>query len=220
MVWRRKRFITYNRTEFREETFEIREVRRFKLKKTVLVIEFSFYRRLTLSFITIYFPSALIVLISFVSFWLDSQSVPGRVSLVITSLLTLITQLLHIRSQLPAISCVTALDIWFFVCVSFISSALFEFALAYNFSRKVSDAVTVARVTEQTLQREGMHENLVRTERIAQQLYNHACFNHKTRYERIFESIVSVNLDRVCKLAFPVAFVVFLVVYWSYYLMA
>lgn len=126
---------------FNEETFEIVEIERKDRHNRMLVITYQFERHLTLSLITIYFPSALIVLISFVSFWLDSQSVPGRVSLVITSLLTLITQLLHIRSQLPAISRVTALDIWFFVCVSFISSALFEFALSYNFARKVSTCI-------------------------------------------------------------------------------
>lgn len=109
-------------------------------RRPCLRVSFTFQRRLTLSLITIYFPSALIVLISFVSFWVDSQSVPGRVSLVITSLLTLMTQLLNVRSGLPAISYVTALDIWFFVCVSFISAVLFEFALAYNFCRKVTIA--------------------------------------------------------------------------------
>lgn len=102
-----------------------------------LWIKFHFQRRLTLSLITIYFPSALIVHISFVSFWIDAQSVPGRVALVITSLLTLMTQLLNVRNGLPPISYVTALDVWFFVCVSYISAVLFEFAIAYNLARKV-----------------------------------------------------------------------------------
>lgn len=34
----------------------------------------------------------------------------------------------------------------------------------------------------------------------------------------LLERLVSINLDRVCKFAFPLAFLVFLVIYWTYYL--
>ncbi|ETN77224.1 Neurotransmitter-gated ion-channel transmembrane region [Necator americanus] len=48
-----------------------------------------------------YLPTALIVVISWFSFWLDVEAVPGRVSLSITTLLTLATQSSAARMALP-----------------------------------------------------------------------------------------------------------------------
>lgn len=50
-----------------------------------------------------YIPTALIVVISWFSFWLDVDSVPGRVSLCITTLLTLATQASAARLALPQV---------------------------------------------------------------------------------------------------------------------
>lgn len=48
-----------------------------------------------------YVPTALIVVISWFSFWLDVDAVPGRVSLCITTLLTLATQSQAAKMSLP-----------------------------------------------------------------------------------------------------------------------
>lgn len=50
-----------------------------------------------------YVPSTLIVVISWFSFWLDVDAVPGRVSLAITTLLTLSTQANAARMALPEV---------------------------------------------------------------------------------------------------------------------
>ncbi|KAI1297129.1 Gamma-aminobutyric acid receptor subunit delta [Halotydeus destructor] len=99
-----------------------------------LILHFVFKRNLAISLITIYFPSVIIVMVSFVSFWIDNQNVPGRVTLVVTSLLALLTQMLSVRESLPAMSLVTAMDIWFFICVSTVACALFEFAVVHRLS--------------------------------------------------------------------------------------
>ena len=89
--------------------------------------------------LSIYFPSTLIVVVSFVSFWLDPVTAcPGRITLVVTSILALVTQLLSIRNRMVPVSYVTALDIWFFACLSMVSLCLFEFSLAYSAAQKVS----------------------------------------------------------------------------------
>lgn len=112
----------------------MREVTRIEewSNRTVLDLQFTFQRRVATAVISIYFPSTLIVLVSFVSFWVDSLAVPGRVTLVITSILALMTQLISVRDSATPVSYVTALDIWFFACLSFVSATLFEFAIAYR----------------------------------------------------------------------------------------
>ena len=52
------------------------------------MVTFRIDRELMHHIIQTYIPSGLIVTISFFSFWLDVDSVPGRVSLSITTILT------------------------------------------------------------------------------------------------------------------------------------
>ncbi|KAA0204008.1 hypothetical protein HAZT_HAZT003449 [Hyalella azteca] len=60
--------------------------------------EFSFY------LIQYYVPCCMLVVVSWVSFWLDAQSVPARVSLGVTTLLTMSTQTSSINQSLPPVS--------------------------------------------------------------------------------------------------------------------
>lgn len=60
----------------------------------VLVVNMTFHRRITSSVMTVYIPSLLIVIISWLSFWIDVDAVPGRVALGIMCNLTVITQIL------------------------------------------------------------------------------------------------------------------------------
>jgi hypothetical protein len=105
---------------------------------TNLGVNITFTRLLTSSLLTIYIPSTLIVSLSWVSFWIDVNGIPGRISLGIMSILTVITQILDIRKNMPPVSYVTAIDIWLFVCLIAVFLSLVEYAFAYNYVRKVS----------------------------------------------------------------------------------
>ena len=59
-----------------------------------------------------------------VSFWLDSKSVPARVSLGVTSLLTMSTQTAGVNRSLPPVAYTKAIDVWSGACVLFVFSAL------------------------------------------------------------------------------------------------
>ncbi|PIO60246.1 hypothetical protein TELCIR_18262 [Teladorsagia circumcincta] len=51
------------------------------------------------------------------SFWLDVDAVPARVSLAITTLLTLSTQANAARMALPEVSYMKAIDVWMGACM-------------------------------------------------------------------------------------------------------
>ena len=84
---------------------------------------------------TTYFPSLLVTIVSFTSFWIQPDAVPGRVTLGVTCLLALMTQMVSVRSAIMNINYVTSIDIWFIVCISFVAMSLFEFALSYTLFR-------------------------------------------------------------------------------------
>lgn len=111
-----------------------------------LSVEFScllgtFYleRNIGYSLLQVYIPTTFIVIISWMSFWIDPLSVPGRVGLAVTTLLTLSTQAIGLHYQLPPVSYAKAQDIWFAVCILFLFAALVEFALVNMYTRRCDD---------------------------------------------------------------------------------
>nr|CCN97895.1 glutamate-gated chloride channel 6 [Cooperia oncophora] len=77
----------------------------------------------------IYLPSTLLVVVSWVSFWLERTAVPARVTLGVTTLLTMTTQAAAINNSLPPVSYIKAVDVWIGVCLAFIFAAVLEFAI-------------------------------------------------------------------------------------------
>ncbi|KAE9416488.1 hypothetical protein Angca_009168, partial [Angiostrongylus cantonensis] len=76
-----------------------------------------------------YIPTGMLVSISWMSFWLDPRASPARISLTITSLLTLTTMSNGARQDLPQVSYIKALDIW----LTFSQALIFLVLLEYSF---------------------------------------------------------------------------------------
>ncbi|XP_023241230.1 glycine receptor subunit alpha-2-like [Centruroides sculpturatus] len=97
-----------------------------------LYAKFIFIRRLTGSILNVYLPSTVVVTLSWLSFWLDVNAVPARVTLGVTSVLTIITQMLQSRSYTPPVDYVKAMDIWLLACMFFVTASLIEYAFAHH----------------------------------------------------------------------------------------
>ena len=78
----------------------------------------------------------MLVIVSWVSFWLDPNAVPARVSLGVTTLLTMSTQTASINNSLPPVAYTKAIDVWTGTCVMFVFTALLEFAFVNYASRR------------------------------------------------------------------------------------
>ncbi|XP_054153951.1 glutamate-gated chloride channel-like isoform X1 [Oppia nitens] len=112
-----------------------------------LKVDLQFKREFSYYLIQIYIPCCMLVIVSWVSFWLDPNAIPARVSLGVTTLLTMATQISGINSSLPPVSYTKAIDVWTGVCLTFVFGALLEFALVNYASR--SDAHRAALKQQQ-----------------------------------------------------------------------
>ncbi|XP_066950646.1 glycine receptor subunit alpha-4-like [Macrobrachium rosenbergii] len=82
-----------------------------------------------------YLPTSLIVVVSWVSFWLDVDAIPSRVTLGVTTLLTVCSESTSFRDKMPTVSYVKALDIWMGSCTAFVFLALVEFTVVNHLAR-------------------------------------------------------------------------------------
>ncbi|KAG8505469.1 Gamma-aminobutyric acid receptor subunit delta [Galemys pyrenaicus] len=96
-----------------------------------LSLHFCLRRNRGVYIIQSYMPSVLLVAMSWVSFWISQAAVPARVSLGITTVLTMTTLMVSARSSLPRASAIKALDVYFWICYVFVFAALVEYAFAH-----------------------------------------------------------------------------------------
>ena len=84
-----------------------------------------------------YIPSSLIVVMSWVSFYLDRASAPARTGLGVTTVLTMVTLMGSVNSSLPKISYMKALDIYLAVCFFMVFGALLEYATVSYVGKRI-----------------------------------------------------------------------------------
>ncbi|XP_018023672.1 glycine receptor subunit alpha-4 [Hyalella azteca] len=139
--WRSDRAVTIN-PELKLLQFQVQLSRYFEINKTIeefggygsrsmsaLTFEFKFYRLIGHHLLQTYTPSFLMVALTWYSFWLGLDAVPGRVTLLTTSLLTTVTLFSGISRDLPAVAYIRAIDVWMFGCILFSFAAMSEFAI-------------------------------------------------------------------------------------------
>lgn len=103
-----------------------------------LVAEIHFARRMGYYLIQIYIPSSLIVVISWVSFWLHRNASPARVQLGVTTVLTMTTLMSSTNAALPKISYVKSIDVFLGTCFVMVFAALLEYATVGYLGKRIA----------------------------------------------------------------------------------
>ena len=65
---------------------------------------FRFERQIGHHLIQTFAPSILVVMLSWFSFWIGLDAIPGRVTLLVTSMLTLVTMFTGLKSNIPPVA--------------------------------------------------------------------------------------------------------------------
>ncbi|KAJ8027931.1 Gamma-aminobutyric acid receptor subunit alpha-6 [Holothuria leucospilota] len=123
-----------------------------------LEVNFFLGRDISHQLIKTYVPCVLIVVLSWISLWIPRDATPARVTLGITTVLTLTTTMGNSDRHLPVLSYLTALDIFTTVCNFFVFAVLIEFAFVsfydkpiYRERRKASTLPTADEKGQQKL---------------------------------------------------------------------
>uniref|UniRef100_H3DI74 Gamma-aminobutyric acid receptor subunit pi n=1 Tax=Tetraodon nigroviridis TaxID=99883 RepID=H3DI74_TETNG len=181
-----------------------------------------------------YVPSSLLVVLSWVSFWISLSSVPARICIGVTTVLTMTTLMMGARTSLPNANCfIKAIDVYLGICFSFIFGALIEYAVAHFCTLTHADAHMlmsnrVKRRKEPTTSPTSGPASLELTVSPASpsdsepqaDAYppepSHWCFTYLAALRKYCAPYIAVMWRT--RIIFPLSFVMVNLLYWTYYL--
>ncbi|KAM3932535.1 gamma-aminobutyric acid receptor subunit rho-1 isoform 1-T1 [Leptodactylus fuscus] len=205
-----------------------------------LYINFTLRRHIFFFLLQTYFPATLMVMLSWVSFWIDRRAVPARVPLGITTVLTMSTIITGVNASMPRVSYIKAVDIYLWVSFVFVFLSVLEYA-AVNYLTTVQErkerklreklpctcGVPQPRVMMDSSYSDGevnnlsgfVSENGEKEDRIMVQLALNTERNSNRRKSQR-ASYVSMRIDthaidKYSRLIFPAAYILFNLIYWS-----
>ncbi|XP_035465451.2 gamma-aminobutyric acid receptor subunit gamma-1 [Scophthalmus maximus] len=206
----------------------------------IMTIFFDLSRRMGYFTIQTYIPCSMIVVLSWVSFWINKDAVPARTSLGITTVLTMTTLSTISRKSLPKVSYVTAMDLFVSVCFIFTFAALMEYGTLHYFTsnrqtkKEKANNNTQQRASSMVNIRPGT--SLLQMNNIVpyheEDDYAYECLDGKdcTSFFCCFDDCRSgawrenrmhvrvSKIDSYSRIFFPTAFGLFNLVYWIGYL--
>ncbi|KAG7503983.1 glycine receptor subunit alpha-2 isoform X1 [Solea senegalensis] len=203
-------------------------------KFTCIEVNFHLERQMGYYLIQMYIPSLLIVILSWVSFWINMDAAPARVALGITTVLTMTTQSSGSRASLPKVSYVKAIDIWMAVCLLFVFAALLEYAGVNFVSRQQKEFLRLRRRQRRSHKDEDMREgrfkfagynisqclptkdgSAVKNAAPAPNPQPSVPKDTDTMKKKFVDR--AKRIDTISRAAFPLAFLIFNVFYWVTY---
>uniref|UniRef100_A0A8C5SWR7 Gamma-aminobutyric acid receptor subunit alpha-1 n=1 Tax=Laticauda laticaudata TaxID=8630 RepID=A0A8C5SWR7_LATLA len=206
----------------------------------VMTIYFHLKRKIGYFVIQTYLPCIMTVILSQVSFWLNRESVPARTVFGVTTVLTMTTLSISARNSLPKVAYATAMDWFIAVCYAFVFSALIEFATVNYFTKRgyAWDGKSVVPVKPKKVKdplimknnsftapapTTSCTPNIARDPGLATIAKSATIEPKEVKAEtkppepkKTFNSVSKI--DRLSRIAFPLLFGIFNLVYWATYL--
>ncbi|XP_039556218.1 glycine receptor subunit alpha-3 isoform X3 [Passer montanus] len=200
-------------------------------KFTCIEVRFHLERQMGYYLIQMYIPSLLIVILSWVSFWINMDAAPARVALGITTVLTMTTQSSGSRASLPKVSYVKAIDIWMAVCLLFVFSALLEYAAVNFVSRQHKELLRFRRKRKKSKQDDDTRDSqfsitaygvgpcVQAKDGITQKGANNPVQPVPKSPDEMRKVFIdrAKKIDTISRACFPLAFLIFNIFYWVIY---
>ncbi|XP_025985945.1 glycine receptor subunit alphaZ1 isoform X4 [Solenopsis invicta] len=189
-----------------------------------LVVFFRFERQIGHHLIQTFAPSTLVVMLSWFSFWLDLDAIPGRIALLVTSMLTLVTMFTGLKSDIPPVAYIKALDVWMAGCMMFVFAALSEFVVVKvldfrrikNDTQSFMESCSFSRLMmkrQSVWNGEFLHASKSRNNPTNKHLLPTLWLDPECQIKQTCKTR-SQQIDCYSRVVFPILFLLFVVLYW------
>ncbi|KAG8281969.1 Glycine receptor subunit alpha-3 [Homalodisca vitripennis] len=179
---------------------------------TCLKAEFLFRRNLEYYVLHTFLPTALLVIVSWASFWIDRQQILARILLVLSTLFAMSSFSTDIDSSVPNVPYVKAMDVWVGTCFIFLLLALLEFAIVSSVGSSEYNADSKAE--------EGS-DHVVQNANSSQDSEAQDRSSSKRAFLQAYKALRvpkdSGRIDSVARILFPAAFFTFVFIYVMVY---
>ncbi|XP_044730107.1 glycine receptor subunit alpha-4 isoform X2 [Chrysoperla carnea] len=200
-----------------------------------LIVYFRFERHIGHHLIQTFAPSGLVVVLSWFSFYLGLDAIPGRVTLLVTCMLTLVTMFTGLKSDIPPVAYVKALDLWMAGCMVFVFAALAEFVIVKVLDVKYQSRKNMITDASRLIPMQMPPPNCSFIDKRANSVWDGSNIRFTQRHSATSvgsnptsyfldlswidhatgkKKILWEEIDRSSRLVFPALYVLFLVVYW------
>lgn len=191
-----------------------------------VMVQFYLSRSFSPLMLDIYIPIVLLVVVSWCSFWIEIPAAPARVTLGVTTMLTMVTTSKSSREKQPPVPYIHALDLWILVSIFFVFASLVEYtAVSYIFYReKRANLKRRKRLKSQRRKTSLAKQELVDS---SSECCSIRLSCNMSRFTGLFKSSapkqprlveggeeVAIEIDRQCRLIFPVLYACFNLLYW------
>eukprot|EP00794_Sanderia_malayensis_P007101 gene7101-7904_t len=230
-------FVNSKMNAFYIEDYSINKTKKdygFSGARDTLTLTLTLHRKLSQYLVRIYLPLCLIVLLSFVSFWVDYRSSPARTIIATTIFLTAMIFIASLQTSFPPTTSVRSVDFYSLGCFLFVFGTMIEFALVQSVDIKVrkklkSQKKKKAKIKDgpNRVSPEGIinpsYSSQEQQDR-SQQHQTRNLRNRKSVYQRVVDKIYEEHeqhydeyhvLDKISKKVFPAAFIIMNIIYFS-----
>nr|XP_028578012.1 gamma-aminobutyric acid receptor subunit pi isoform X1 [Podarcis muralis] len=199
-----------------------------------LVLQFELKRNILYFILETYVPSTLLVILSWVSFWITLDSVPARTCIGVTTVLSMTTLMMGSRNTVTKTNgFIKAIDVYLGICFTFIFGALVEYAVAHYIASQKASTNEVTRETEDVTSifstSVTSYNQKINFSAIDNLAHSGSTMKPKDKIRFLLKNkmrrVVSYftiqnpgNIEHYSRLLFPLCFLVVNLFYWVYYL--
>eukprot|EP00112_Aurelia_sp_Birch-Aquarium-sp1_P003036 Seg1341.1 transcript_id=Seg1341.1/GoldUCD/mRNA.D3Y31 product="Gamma-aminobutyric acid receptor subunit beta" protein_id=Seg1341.1/GoldUCD/D3Y31 len=234
LKWQEKNPVKLNNKETNQ--FEIKEVSYEEGKEIYptgafgfLTVKFRLQRRIGYYIFQLFIPCIIVVCLSFVPFWIDPENIGDRLAVGISAVLTVVFLMGSINADLPRVSYFKVIDGYLIGCFLMVFAGIIETVVAFSGTRDFAKD-QYERDTKSTSNRRKPSEqsrdasiivNNNGTARHIDEDHFPDCVPAEVSGTSKSNQVpftkrknVKITIDKVCRIAFPLVFIVSNATYW------
>ena len=161
-----------------------------------------------------YIPSCFFVILSWLSFIIKPDAIPGRMMLLLNTFLILVLLINDVKEAAPDSNNFNEMDLYLAICTFHVFGAIFEYAILLFIMKKFELEWKKNGNNDATVQ---MNDNKVNVQSISGIITTDNMANKRTMFDMTASNIsisLFTNLDWISLFLFPISFSIFNAFYW------